>query len=178
MRIALIAGFAILAVAVACAVRIPATAPGAAEAAVTTDRDAYALERADGMWRTRIGFALHNRGDQTLSLLNCRGAFGLELQKREAGEWVAAWQPALPMCLSPAIEIPPGGAHETTLEVVAGERGSNVIPQFHVDELAGTYRLVITSAYLDYDSAGPPWGREPPLELRVSDPFELTVAGG
>lgn len=56
---------------------------------------------------------------------------------------------------------------------MGGFPDENVYPKFFVDEIRGYYRLMITSAYWDYDPDGPEWGELVPLEERVSAPFRL-----
>jgi hypothetical protein len=150
-----------------------AAAPAPQEAAIRTDQPSYVLERRPSGWEVEIGFEYTNRTDRTISLLNCRGAFGFELQKWEGGAWVTAWVPALPLCLSPPIEIAPGATFPRTLAIFAGHPESNVHPQFRVDDPEGSYRIVVTSAFWDYDHDGPPWGTPVPLEHRASNTFEL-----
>jgi hypothetical protein len=143
------------------------------ETAIRTDSSRYTLERRPTGWQADIAIEYTNPTDATISLLNCNGAFSLRLEKYDAGEWVTAWQPALPMCLSPPIEIGPGETFSRTLEVFGADPHSQVFPQFQVEEIDGTYRLVIDSAYHEYDHDGPPWGVAVPLEHRVSNTFEL-----
>jgi hypothetical protein len=147
----------------ACALQAP-TAPGPAEApdpgdaVVVTDRSSYTLQRGSHGWQGEIAFEYTNATDRTISILNCRETFGLRLEKLEAGEWIAAWNPVVLMCLSRPIEIKPGATYRNTLDVFGGFQGSNHHPQFQVDEIDGTYRLVIESAYWNYDHDGPQWG--------------------
>ena len=153
----------------------PETTPTVDEGPVVVEGRSHTLRATQEGWEGEIPFAYHNVTDRTISLLNCRGGFGLHLEKREEGGWVRAWEPARELCLSPPIEIPPGERHEHTLHVFGARPDANAIPRFEVDDIPGTYRIVITSAYWDYDHDGPPWGEMPPLELRVSGPFELRV---
>jgi hypothetical protein len=162
----------------ACALQAP-TGPGPAEALdpgdtpIVTDRTSYTLQRGSHGWETEIVFEYTNATERTISLLNCNGSFALRLEKLDAGEWVSAWGPPIPMCLSRPIEIARGDRYATTLSVFGGFPGTNTYPQFQVEPVDGTYRLVIESAYWGYDHDGPPWGEQVPLEERVSHTFEI-----
>lgn len=160
-----------------CALEGVTAPPPVGDAAVATSASSYTLQGTQGGWAGEIDFAFTNVTGQTISLLNCRGGFGVRLEKREGGEWVPAWHPVLLQCLSPPIELRPGETHHHTLHVFAGRPGSNRYPQFEVDRIDGTYRLVVGSAYWDYDHDGPPWGEPVPLEHRVSNTFEIRAEG-
>ena len=67
----------------------------------------------------------------------------------------------------------PASSLPDEVEILAGRPGSNLHPQFAVDEIDGMYRLVVESAYWNYDHDGPPWGETLPLEYRASEPFEI-----
>ena len=140
---------------------------------IATDAERYTLERTSTGWSGRIGYRFTNSTDRTVSLLNCRGGYALELQKRQGDTWVTAWSPVLLQCLSPPLRIQPGGSLPGILEIQAGRTGSNYYPQFSSDDIDGIYRLVIVSAYWNYDHNGPPWGEPIPVSHRASDPFEI-----
>jgi hypothetical protein len=142
---------------------------------VVMDSRVVTLQRTADGWRGELGYLFVNVTPRTISLVNCHGAYGLSLEKWLDGQWVRAYTPVLPMCLSGPIEIRPGTAHERRFELFAGPRGSNLYPQFEVEPVAGTYRLVIEAAYWNYDhrATGGNWGTPVPLEDRVSDPFEI-----
>lgn len=140
---------------------------------IGTSASSYTLTSSGRMWSAEIPFRFTNQSNRPISLLNCHGWSGAMLEKWEGGEWVAGWSPVLLACLSRPIVIRAGGTRADVLRIVAGQPGSNAYPQFMVPEVAGTYRLVIGGAFWNYDHGGPPWGEPPPLELRVSDPFEI-----
>lgn len=89
---------------------------------------------------------------------------------------MSAWSPVLLECLSPPIEIAPGASLNDEVDISAGKRGSNMYPQFMVDDIEGVYRLVIGSAYWSYDHNGPPWGEPVPVPDRVSNSFEIRIS--
>jgi hypothetical protein len=151
--------------------------PNSGGAPVEMSASRYILTTTEVGWRGELGFTFHNVTDRTISLLNCRGGFGLRLEKWDDGRWIPAWHPVLLGCLSPPIEIGPEESHEHTLHLFSGRPGSNHYPQFSVDPIDGIYRLVILEAFWDYDHDGPPWGEPPPLEARVSDRFEISTEG-
>ncbi len=140
---------------------------------VVMGSELFVLEAGTAGWSGTLTFEYRNQTDRTISLLNCRGNFGLRLEKWMGQEWVLGWAPVLQLCLSPPIEISPGESHEHELHVFGGFPDGNVYPKFFVDEISGHYRLVITSGYWDYDPDGPEWGELVPLEERVSRPFRL-----
>lgn len=140
---------------------------------IVTDASVYALDRGPNGWRGTVRYVFTNQTAQTVSMLNCNGAYSLRLEKRVGDAWERAWSPALPECLSPPIRVQPGSSLAGEVEIFAGRLGSNTYPQFVVDEIDGVYRLVIDAAYWNYDHDGPAWGEEPPLSRRISNPFEI-----
>lgn len=140
-----------------------------------TGASTYTLASSDQLLMGEIDFRFTNRSERTISLLNCLGGWALALEKQVGGEWVRAWSGVRLGCLSPPIEIGAGEAREDTLRVFAGQRGTNTYPQFAVEEIEGTYRLVLGDAFWNYDHDGPPWGTTVPLEFRVSAPFQIRV---
>jgi hypothetical protein len=135
----------------------------------------YTISSSDAWLLGEIDVRFTNRTSETVSLLNCNGDWALVLEKEVDGAWRRALTGVRLGCLSPPIEIRPGESRERVLRVIAGHRGTNNHPQFQVDEVGGTYRLVLGDAFWDYHHQGPPWGRTVPLEFRVSPPFELRV---
>lgn len=150
------------------------TAPlGPDDPPVVMSDSLYVLEAGATGWRGELAFTYYNVTDRTLSLANCRGGFAYRLEKWTDEGWVTAWSPVLLMCLSPPIRIPPGRSHEHVATVFSGFPDSNSYPRFQVDEIDGTYRVVIDGVFWNYDHDGPPWGEVPPEERRVSHPFEI-----
>lgn len=143
---------------------------------VVTGASRYTLERTSSGWRGKIAYAFANTSDRRVSLLNCRGDYGVRLQKRVGDAWVDAWSSVVRGCLSPPLELAPGETLQDEIDIFAGRPGSNVYPQFSVSPIEGEYRLVIGSAYWNYDHDGPPWGDLLPIELRASDVFELRTS--
>lgn len=140
-----------------------------------TDRTAYTLERTARGLEVDIPFTFTNTTGRTVYVVNCNGIAPPSLVKREGRDWVTAWSPAVPLCLSPPIVIEAGTTYADTLDVVAGAPGSNVQPQFMVDEVEGTYRLVWGGVVYDYDADRQGFGEPVPAELRVSNTFVLRL---
>jgi hypothetical protein len=153
---------------------LEAPPPGDASA-ILSEQDAYVLQPTGDGWESTLRFSYRNESDATISLLNCRGGFALQLEKWQDDSWVPAWSPVVLGCLSAPIEIPPGETHEFDVGVFGGYPDGNVHPRFEVDQLDGYYRLVVTSAFWNYDAASPGWGDEVPLRYRVSNAFVLTT---
>lgn len=142
---------------------------------VATGDDAYTLEEWGGGTFTHLDVTIENASPETISLLNCNGAYGVVLEKRVGRRWVQTWAPFLPGCLSRPIEILPGGMLRDTIRVFAGARGGPTYPQFATDQVEGTYRLVVVSAYWHYDGDGPPWGAAVPRRAMTSNAFRLIM---
>ena len=137
--------------------------PGAIE--FRTGQDRYALtDTAQGV-QVEIAFTYANRTGTTVYVRNCNQSAPPGLEKQVDGEWVLAWVPVVNACLSPPIEIPDGFRYSATLGVVGGGPGSNINPQFSVDDLGGMYRL---SWWALYGSSA-----ELPQPLKVSSEFAL-----
>ena len=154
---------------------LPATPAPSHDFAIATDAGIYFLDRDATHLRTTINYTYTNRTGELVSLLNCNGAYGVRLEKLDAGDWATAWIPGMNACLSEPIQLAPGESLEDRVEIVGGESGSEVFPHFQT-EMTGTFRLVIDSAILDYQPNGP-WEKKPPMEERVSNPFEIRVRG-
>jgi hypothetical protein len=138
-----------------------------------TDQSAYALERRRTSWEADIPYEFVNRTGDTVYLTNCRGDFGLRLEKWHEGEWVTAWTPVQLMCLSPPLEIGPGATFADTVHVIAGLPGSNVMPKLEVEEVDGAYRLVWLAGSHDYND-GEPGGALIDDRFRTSNTFTLS----
>ncbi len=147
--------------------------PATSEAPIRTDRDRYTVRSTEQGLEVKIAFTYVNRTGKTVFVTNCRGIAPPSLEKWDGSEWVHAWAPAVPLCLSPPIVIRPGETHTDTLHVVAGTPGGNVEPTFRVDEIEGSYRLVWHGVVHDYDANRQGFGNPLPLEERVSNVFKL-----
>ncbi len=122
--------------------------------------------------RTEIWYMFTNRTAAPVYLLNCRGGFDARLQREQDGAWHTAWAPPLLRCLSPPIVIDQNATFIAPLPVWAAPHGSNIAPQFDVEDPSGTYRILWADAFSSFMDAYP-FGTRLPLELRVSNPFTL-----
>jgi hypothetical protein len=146
-------------------------------APVTIDPSVVLLEENEFGWHGELDFTFQNLTALRISIPNCRGGFFLQLDRWDDDGWVFAWSRATFLCYSPPIELDPGASLTQRLLLHWGPPGGNWTfqPESSGDELEGTYRLVITSAYVNYES-GSARGARPPLEFRVSEPFEIRLA--
>lgn len=143
--------------------------------AIRTSATGYTLQPHDfgiGL-ETDIPYVLANLTDDDIYIVNCGGWTSLELEKRVDGEWVSAWSPVRFGCLSPPIVIPPGRSVSRQLHVFGGDADCNCGPRFEVEEPRGTYRLRFHDILHTYDEDARPFGEPLPLEMRVSNPFEI-----
>lgn len=144
---------------------------------IQTDRASYTLSWNAPLLMTRIAYVFTNRTGHTVYLPNCRGEFGVELERGDGAPWKVAWAPVLLMCLSAPIVIEARATFAGILLVAGGLPGSNVGPQFYRADPSGRYRLVWTQVLSSYDPSTVS-GKMVPEEDRVSNSFELTVSGG
>lgn len=120
-----------------------------------------------------IPIRFHNVTGRTLHIVNCHGQLAPVLQKRVGDEWQDFWSPVLLMCLSSPIVIPAGRTLERTIQVYGTLPSGNSSPEFRSDDVDGTYRIVLGSIVLNYDSRRQQFGDPVPIEYRVSNEFEL-----
>ena len=134
---------------------------------IQTDRAEYQLRtHGDGL-ATEIPFTFTNRAGATVYVANCNGGAPPALEKRVNGEWIPAWSPVYLLCASPSMVIPPFATYSDTLHLSAPNPLSDYHPQWMVEEVPGTYRLVWHSVGFKEVAL--------PLELRVSNPFRLAT---
>jgi hypothetical protein len=145
--------------------------PASPPMAIRTDRSAYVLANTPQGPEATIVATLRAPADRTLYILNCNGATGLTLQRKEGEQWVYSWVIGMNACLSPPIVIPPGGEH-TARFLVHQHTGAVT----HREPLvSGTYRMVWTGVLTAFDSNEEGFGPELPLEHRVSAPITIQV---
>lgn len=136
-----------------------------------TDSGRYTLGIQEGVATLEIPFTFRNHTGRTIYVVNCNGLAPPVLEKREGERWVVAYVPAVPACLSPAIEIRDHETYHGTVHVQAWLPASLHRPKFEVDELEGTYRLVWHGVLYDFDPNRYPFGEEVELELRTGEEF-------
>ena len=142
---------------------------------IQTQSSTYELRTEGDMLRTEIPYTFTNRTGGQVYLVNCRGSFGVRLERLTESGWQTAWSPIMQMCLGPPIVIGQGSTFNHTLHVEAGIPGANIEPKFDFDDPSGTHRIVWTSALSSYDDRESPFGPQIPLEARVSNGFRLEL---
>jgi hypothetical protein len=154
---------------------LPAELPPEGASHLRTGAGGYELTRRGGGWETTIDFTFTNPLDETIYVVNCRGGLAVALERWDGEAWVPAWSPVLLQCLSPPIEIAAGESYRASIEVWGSEPGRNHHPEFAVERLDGTYRLVWGNLVLRWrgDYVNGAFGDPVPRELRVSNSFEL-----
>ncbi|HEY6829750.1 MAG TPA: hypothetical protein VI259_22985 [Gemmatimonadaceae bacterium] len=116
-----------------------------------TDSLAYTLIHRDGAYSTNVNVTLTNRSGAAIYISNCHGATGIYLQKQTPSGWQIVRSPVLPACLGPPIIIVVGDAQRFDINLVGGEPGSNLAPQYTTTDLDGEYRLLWDGAFASYD---------------------------
>ena len=155
------------------AVAPPSVKRAAAPAApIRTDRSAYVFTNGPQGPEATIVATLRAPADRTLYILNCNGASGVTLQRKDGHAWVYSWVIAMNACLSPPIVVPPGGEH--TAPIYLHERSGAVTdPAGGRMIRTGTYRVVWTGVLTAFDPNARGFGPELPLEQRVSGPITI-----
>ena len=143
--------------------------------AIVTDTSSYLFTSSETGLTGQIAFDFTNVTRRTISLVNCLGGYRLWLEKQMESDWTRAWSPAQLGCLGPPIVLHPGETRPDTLRIFGGRPGTNRFPRFTVDEVEGTYRLVIGAAYWNYSHEGSSFGQPVPLQYTVSNPFEIST---
>lgn len=149
-------------------------APETPGAPLRTDQSVYTLKTTGGTHHLSIGFTFTNPTARRAYVPTCRTPHPPGLEKWQNGAWVRAYSPVVLQCLGPPLIIEPGATYTGTLEVNAGRAGANQYPQFQVQSIPGTYRLVwnVLGSWTP-DGPEPGLGRPLPLEQRVSNSFRI-----
>lgn len=150
----------------------PAEAPSPSPAPVRTDRSSYVLTNGPRGPEATIVTTLRAPADQSLYLVNCNGATGVNLQRQVGDEWVYAWTVMMNACLSPPIVVPPNGEHTARVYLHEHSGGVTYPERARMIE-SGTYRVIWTGVLTSSDTNGR--GPELPLEQRVSAPIAIEV---
>lgn len=125
-----------------------------------------------------IHLVIYNPRPDTSFIINCNGATGVSLEKQSGTQWVGALSSVVPLCYSSPIVIPPGGQYETSIMIAGGSSGSNVAPQFTMNDLPGVYRFVwsqIVGSFNAPEFTPPTWGPPIPADYRRSNAFAVIV---
>lgn len=149
--------------------------PAGASAPIRTDRAEYVADRTGGGVALDIAIRFTNPTDGPTWLSTCHGTYPPAMEKLVGGSWVRAYEPPALFCLGIPIVVPAGGTHDEVFMVRASARGSNTYPQFELEQIPGTYRLV----WEIYQGDGSELARLEtprllPFEQRVSNTFTIT----
>lgn len=153
-----------------------AVPPRDAAAAFQTESLSYTLISTRSGLEAKIAFVFTNPTSAPVYIVNCKGATSLRLEKQSGDEWVPAWSPVIPECLSAPIIVQPGQQYSGVVHVSAGHPSNNLYPKFVVDPIPGVYRIMWHDVLRTYNDRAYPFGEPLPLEHRVSNRFQLRVA--
>lgn len=140
--------------------------PAESHPLIQTDSPEYRLEPYGAGWHASIPYTFTNRTGRPVYLANCRGGFGVHLDREDNGTWRTVWSPVLLLCLSPPIVIGRYERFTHTLSVWGARPGTDIRPQFDREDPSGTYRIVWDAAY---HLSGPGF----PAAARISNEFVL-----
>jgi hypothetical protein len=152
----------------------PAAQLGDGETWLRTDATSYTVTAEPTMHTATIGVTYTNPLPRAVAVPACHRHYMPVLQKLVAGEWVTAFQWVELMCITPPLVIARGETYAFAFPIQAYPRGSNSHPQFQVESIPGTYRLIWFVAVHD-PRADAGLGEPLPFELTVSNTFELTL---
>lgn len=143
----------------------------AATAPIRTPRESY-IYRA-GPFGEEVVVEGQYTAPADVYIVNCNGAIGWGLQRRVDARWVDAWIVATDACLSAPIVMKAGSVHSYS-HLVRGGGGGVIYPEKRQGVVdPGTYRIVWYGVLRSFDRDAPPFGEELPLEMRVSNEFEI-----
>jgi hypothetical protein len=136
-----------------------------------TSEDTYEAVRTVDAVTVTIPYTYTNATGETVYINRCQEPDPPSLQKQQEGVWRTVYAPPRLLCLGPPVVIDAGGDHEGQLEVRAA-LDPNSQPQWEVERVPGTYRLVL-DIFGNLEPGGN--GTNPlDLEQRVSNTFEIT----
>ena len=137
-----------------------------------TDSLAYHLTWRDDRYEGSASVLFRNQTADTAYFVNCNGATGFQLEREEAGKWVAVWAPPQNQCLSAPIVVPPGDSLRRTTILLDGYQPDTPGAR-PLSADSSLHRLVWTAMVHHYARRPPPFGAEVPLVQRVSNRFFL-----
>lgn len=145
------------------------------EAPIHTERNSYRFSAGEFGPELTIVARFMAGTDGPVYIVNCNGAFSWRLQKLVDDAWVDAWAASLDACLSSPIIVPAGGSHTST-HLIRPRAGAVLNPSGSQDEVGtGTYRIVWDGVLRSFDPGHRPFGKEVPLDQRVSNPFSVAA---
>lgn len=158
----------------------PVTATGEAAlvrdaAAFQTDQLSYTLVTTPTGIEGKIAVVFTNGTNEPVFFVNCNGITALTLEQQVGEQWVRAWDPVIPACLSAPITVEPDQEYRAVVHVFSGHPGTNMYPEFNVDTIPGVYRFVWHDVLQTYDPNAQPHGETLPAEQRYSNRFRVDV---
>ena len=133
----------------------------------------YTLEDVGYGWQTSIPVTYTNHTGQPVYIVNCNGATHLRLERWTGHSWEVEWSPAIPACLSPPIAVAAGNTLTMTIQLFGAYPGSNLYPKFATGKPSGVFRLTWNDLLTSFDANARPFGERLPLEMRISNRFEI-----
>lgn len=137
---------------------------------IRTDEADYRLEAGDDGRKLDVEFTYLNRTGRTVHVARC-GTAGIlfRLEKRVDEAWTTAYEPICPMILVPPFTVAAGEALEGEIVIVLSP---GTEPQLQVDDVPGTYRLVL-AIHDGWNEAAEAFGDSLPVHERASVPFTV-----
>ena len=138
-----------------------------------TGRTTYAVEAGGIGQRIVVDMRYTNTLSKPVHIGHC-GGFPARLDKRAGGNWIVAGGTGGSLdCAGTTRIVNPGVTINQTLVFEGAPRGSNSFPQFNIDDLAGTYRIVLMEVMVDRQDDPFSNGTLIPERLRVSNTFQV-----
>jgi hypothetical protein len=147
----------------------PADFGGEARPGFRTSRLHYDARRISDGIEIHIPYVYRNATGDSVYFSNCNEITIPTLEKQIDDTWSSVWTGASPACRSLPVVVPPGGERRDTIQVLSAP---GMYPEFRVDDIDGTYRLVWHGVY--YHGDGPPVGTPLPQDERTSNEFTLS----
>lgn len=115
---------------------------------VQTLRSSYAVEASSIGRRIVVDMRYTNTLPVAVHLGHCGGMPSILFKRDPTGWKVVGGSGALDCGGSTAI-VNPGDTYQTTIFYEGAPRGSNMYPQFEIDDLGGEYRIVLMEVVVD-----------------------------
>jgi hypothetical protein len=135
-----------------------------------TSRLHYDAKRGGDGIEISIPYAYRNATGDSVYFSNCNEIIVPTLEKQSGNTWSSVWTGASPACRSLPVVVPPGGERRDTIQVLSAP---GMYPEFRVDDIDGTYRLVWHG--VSHHGDVPPLATPLPQEERTSNEFTLSA---
>ena len=135
-----------------------------------TSRLHYDARRVGDGIEIQIPYVYRNATGDSVYFTNCNEIIVPSLEKQIGGTWSSVWTGASPACRSLPVVVPPGGERMDTIQVLSSP---DMYPEFKVDDLDGTYRLVWHG--VSHHGDVPPLATPLPQEERTSNEFTVSA---